>query len=212
MKLLNLVYESKSVLLPTVGIPIGLAFFNPITTIMMAKVIKEIEPKVLSIECPLDGTWMTSRLEYYNLLDYDYPQLRSLEKFIKDSYTEYMNGFNFPTTDIYCHAWINILRSGERITKHNHADAHTKLPTDYCYMSGNLCIQVTDTATRFESPYSGSFHDINNHNGEMVLFPSFMNHETTKNNTDTPRYTIAFDIITEEMYNLTPNKQLFKKL
>ena len=212
MNLLNLVYESKSVLLPTVGIPIGIKMFNPITTIMLAKVIKEIEPKVIALECPLDGTWMTSRLEYYNLLDYEYPQLRSLEKFIQESYTEYMSGFNLPTTGIYCHAWINILRKGEKITKHNHADAHTKLPTEYSYLSGNLSVQVNDTATRFESPYSGTFHDITNNNGELVMFPSFMHHETTKNNIDIPRYTIAFDIITEEMYNLTPNKQLFKKL
>jgi hypothetical protein len=183
---------------------------------MMAKVIKDTEGEILKIDCPVNlrenKNWMTARLEYYNFLDFDYPQIRALEDTIAQAYHQYMTALGMSVTKIYCHAWVNIIRKGEQITSHNHADAHTKIPASYSYLSGNLCIQAENTKTCYESPYNNDKYHLMNREGEMTLFPSFIYHHTTINESDEPRYSIAFDIITEEMYNLTEYKSIFKEI
>jgi ectoine hydroxylase-related dioxygenase (phytanoyl-CoA dioxygenase family) len=46
---------------------------------------------------------------------------------------------------------------------------------------------------------------IDNIPGEMILFPSYIVHWTDQNTSKTPRISIAFDIITEEVYNMIDN-------
>ena len=217
MNIHTLEFETRSNLLPPLAIPIGIKQFNPITTIMMAKIIHDMEEQILAIECPVnqrENRWMTARLGYYNFLDFDYPQIRSLETFIVESYKEFLMGIQTPTEDkIYCHAWVNIIRKGEQITKHNHADAHTNLPGCYSYLSGNLTIEAENTSTNYESPYNGQLHRIPNKNGSLTIFPSFVMHHTSINKSEFPRLSLAFDIIPESTYKLmTENKHLFKEL
>ena len=216
MKIHTLEFETKSNLLPPFAIPMGIKEFNPITTIMLAKIIRDTEERILGIECPvnlIESRWITARLGYYNFLDFDYPQIHALEKFISESYVEFLTGIQTPVEKIYCHAWVNIVRKGEQITKHNHADAHTNLPGCYSYLSGNLTIEADNTSTNYESPYNGQLHRIPNQNGSMTLFPSFVMHHTSINKSEFPRLSIAFDIIPETTYNLmTDNKHLFKEL
>ena len=211
----NLRYDTSSEMLPPFEVPLYQCNFNPITTIMTEKVIRDLEPIILAIEAPdnmRNYNWMTSRLGYYNLLDYDYEQIRSLEKFILESYKGFVTELGIKEYKIYVHAWINIVRKGEKITLHNHADAHAKIPDIHSYISGNLCITADNTGTYFKSPYTSQSHGIRNVPGECHLFPSFINHFTSENQSDNPRYSIAFDIITEEVYNLSTNKHLFKAL
>lgn len=216
MNIFTLEFETKSSLLPPLAVPIGIESFNPITTIMLGKIIRDTEEQVLAIECPVnqrDTHWMTARLGYYNFLDFDYPQIRALEEFISESYKQFMTGIQTPVEKIYCHAWVNIIRKDQQITPHNHADAHTNLPGCYSYLSGNITIEAENTSTNYESPYNGQMHRIPNKNGDMTLFPSFIMHHTSVNKSDAPRLSIAFDIIPESTYNLmTNNKQLFKAI
>jgi hypothetical protein len=211
----NLRFDTASDLLPPFELPIYQCHLNPITTIMMEKVIRDLEPVILAIDAPDNlraNNWMTARLGYYNLLDYDFDQIRRLETFILESYKGFVKELQIPERKIYAHAWVNIVRRGEKITMHNHADAHAKVPDIHSYMSGNLCITAENTGTGFKSPYNSQSHIIRNVPGECFLFPSFINHYTTENQSDNPRYTIAFDIITEEVYNQSTNQQLFKSL
>ena len=216
MKIYPLEFETKSPLLPELTLPLGIEFLNPITTIMLGKVIRDTEQQIIDIHCPVnlrDSNWVTARLGYYNFLDFDYPQIRTLEKFILDSYNTFMPLLNVPTEKIYCHAWVNIIRTGEQITTHNHADAHTNLPGCYSYLSGNITIEAEETTTNYSSPYNAQSHRIPNQNGMLTLFPSFIMHSTSVNNSESPRLSLAFDIIPESTYNLmTENVHLFKKL
>ena len=70
-------------------------------------------------------------------------------------------------------------------------------------MSGNISIQTDGTSTFFQNPFlNREFYGIPNFNGEMILFPSHMNHTTDRQPIDSERITISFDIITQKLYDL----------
>ena len=96
---------------------------------------------------------------------------------------------------------------GRIITPHNHADAHGEAPAEYSYISGNISLQTENTSTFFAHPILNKkvYREIPNINGELILFPSFMTHWTSQNLSVIPRITIAFDIITKEVYNMIDN-------
>ena len=50
------------------------------------------------------------------------------------------------------------------------------------------------------------YHWMLNPDTTMILFPSFVYHKTSENNSDVPRISIAFDLITEEVNTILKNK------
>ena len=105
---------------------------------------------------------------------------------------------------VYIQCWANILYNNGRIIKpHNHANAHCNAPHEYCYVSGNISIVVENTSTFFMHPiFKDLSIEIPNVTSQLIMFPSFMTHASSENKSETPRITIAFDIITEEVYNM----------
>ena len=97
--------------------------------------------------------------------------------------------------EIYAQGWANVMRKGEQIAVHSHG----KDP--YGYLSGHVCVQVTNTNTNYYNPYGGSPWDSPNEVGKITLFPNYLPHGTDKVVDDQERITIAFDIYTEEGYN-----------
>ena len=158
-----------------------------------------------------DPTWLTSRLWDYNLLDFE--ESHSIQKQIIDAYKTYMVAVGIPAERVvYIHAWANIIRNnGRNIYKHNHTSAHCEAPEEYSYVSGNICIQAEGTGTYYKSPFTNHQYRIENIAGDMILFPSFIIHWTDVNESDTIRVSIAFDIMTEEVYNIVKNKN-FKRV
>ena len=167
------------------------------------------EPRILRDVEPFhedDENWMTGRLWNYNFLDLDYDAVRQLKDWIRDQYVDYMHARGEQPEKVYIQCWLNVLRNdGRRITPHHHATGHSRNPNtsqEYCYLSGNLCVQTPGTHTWFQSPFLDKvIRPIPNVDGELIMFPSWIIHQTDHNITEAPRLTISFDIVTEEFFN-----------
>ena len=132
-----------------------------------------------------------------------------------ESYVEYCNSIGAPVETVYANCWANIIRNtGRTISAHNHADAHIDAPLEYSYVSGNICVTAIDTKTYYANPFIQKIsYGIKNMPGELILFPSWVVHWVDKNENDEARISIAFDIVTEEVYNLpSESKNNFRKL
>jgi hypothetical protein len=204
----DLHYGSKSKYLPEVTIRCGKIKLDENTTSALAKIVLDQEPNIIknvrSTDQDDDPTWLTGKLWSYNLIDFDYPEITILRNTIKEAYQNYsLSCGNEPET-VYIQCWANIIRNnGRRIFQHNHAGAHANAPQDYCYISGNICVQVNDTNTFYENPFlKDNIIAVKNVNGDMFLFPSHMIHSSSYNKSEIPRITIAFDLITQEVYDM----------
>jgi hypothetical protein len=141
-------------------------------------------------------------------LDFNYPEVKEFKQFIKDSYEEYAKSWGYePDNPVYIQCWANVIRNnGRRITPHNHAGAHADAPHEYSNVSGNICIHAENTNTYYENPFlKYNAIPIKNEIGELVMFPSFITHWTDTNESENPRISIAFDIITQEVYDMIDN-------
>ena len=162
--------------------------------------IKTVKPDFIE-----DSSWLTGRLWSYNFLDFDYSEIKEFKNFIKEEYLKFSKelGHTIPNKT-YIHCWANVLRKGGRpIAVHHHADGHVDAPQSYSYLSGNVSLQADNTKTYYENPFTDEFQGIINTPGDLILFPSNIRHWTDKNESDNLRISLAFDIITEEVYNMS---------
>ena len=106
---------------------------------------------------------------------------------------------NIISSQIWITCWANILRWGQRIKPHLHATGPD------AYLSGHFNVQTGDTSTCYMSPINHlttSYRlDYPNIPGEMILFPSYIHHYTTRHYSFKPRITIAFDLRLDKRYN-----------
>jgi hypothetical protein len=215
--MISLEFKSKSPLLPSIDIKLYDYQLSQNLTESLRDIVLAEELNILQ-STPIypdekDPTWLTGRLWHYNFLNFDYPEIKELKQTISDQYNTYMESLGLISEPVYIQCWANIIRNNGRIiTPHNHSSAHTDAPAEYCYMSGNITIQAENTATIFANPFlrTTQWIPVPNNNGEMILFPSFVVHWTTPNESETPRVTISFDIITEHVYNISTNHNFIK--
>jgi len=216
---LELDFESKSPFLPPITIPLNVSTFNKFKE--LEYIVLEKEKEILEKYVPFrendSKEWLTNRQYSYNLLDYseEYPVLVEFKKFIYESYIEYCNSIGAPVESVYSNCWANIIKNnGRTITAHAHAHAHIDAPLNHAYVSGNICINAVDTKTHYANPFlPQSSYGLKNIPGDLILFPSWVSHWVDENLSDTPRVSIAFDIITEHVYNLPRSvKNNFRKL
>ena len=178
----------------------------------------------------MSPTWLTGRFWHYNLLDYNYDELRYLKTFIAEQYTNFMQSLGHPVGPVYIKMWANVLKFKQEITWHNHYDCVTRLDNMdavFPHISGNICVKTHNTKTWFRTPFLGGagqgsfkkgtrFPDdvvgIDNVIGECLFFPSWIIHRTDENETIEPRITISFDIIPESVYLVKSDNQIFRRL
>jgi hypothetical protein len=218
-------FKTLSAMLPPFRVPIHISQYDIESTKRIGDIILASEESILSIPVPeinakaswgsnytqRPDNWITARLPYYNFLDREEPEIQLFKKFIYESYLEYQKGLDNPIPSIYVHGWVNIVRNNEQITAHNHANAHVAASEDHSYISGNFCVRADNTSTNYRSPYlHNTWKSVPNVAGDLVLFPSFVFHNTSMNQAIEPRLSLAFDIITEEVYNTLPDN--FKKI
>jgi len=214
----ELEFPSKSAYLPAFTIPLNKTVFDSYKELEKLVIEKENDILINKPYPENDGLdWITNRSYSYNLLDYheEYPVLLDFKKFIYDSYIEYCEFMGAPIQTVYANCWANIIRNnGRTISPHTHSDGHINAPLEYSYISGNICINAIDTKTYYANPFlPKQSYAINNIPGELILFPSWVLHWVDKNMNDTPRISIAFDIVTEEVYNMpTSLRNNFRKL
>jgi hypothetical protein len=208
-------FESKSPFLPPFIIPVYKSFFveggfKGVDKLNHLVLEKEKEILETTKPYPLNDTadWLTNRLYEYTLFSYanEYPVLNDLKQHISKCYLEYCDSLNIQPSKVYITCWANVIRKGNRhITPHHHCDGHIKAPFEYAYVSGNICVSANGTSTYYRNHLNkNQSARIINIPGEMYLFPSWVEHWTDANESEEPRVSIAFDIITEEVYNMFP--------
>lgn len=214
---LTLDYPTSSPFLPSLQVNLFKKELSPTLTKRLGEIILLEEQNILNIPAvqnpnPEWKDWLTQRLYYYNFLNFDYPEVKELKSIISDTYSEYMKAVGLVPPKTYIQCWANVIRNdGKNITPHTHINAHCNAPDDHSYLSGNICIQAEDTRTYYANPFvKEMFIGIQNNAGEMVLFPSYMLHWTDKNLSEKPRLSLAFDLITEEVYNIVDGKNFIE--
>jgi hypothetical protein len=182
----------------------------------LAEIVLAEENNILnntSPKNPNDPKWLTQRLWEYNFLDFDYVEVSFFKDWVKEQYLDYARQVGLPVGKTYIQCWANkIINDGRNIVPHNHTDAHADAPPQYSYLSGNICLQAVDTKTYYASPFDMRMRiGVDNNQGELVLFPSYVMHWTDKNQSEIPRLSLEFDIITEEVYNMIDNKKNYRE-
>lgn len=213
--LVTLRYDSNSPFLPEMKLPIFVRMFDKDKTKELYRLILNKERWILDNVKPYpegdDPTWLTNRLYGYNLFNFsdEFPVLNELKEFLYQSYVDYCKSVGAPVEKVYVQCWANIIRNnGRAITDHAHADAHIGAPVETAYVSGSMCLNDVNSSTMYRNPFlEKKYIDIKNHAGENIMFPSWVIHRTTENNTPLPRLSIAYDIVTESVYNIGIEEQ-----
>jgi hypothetical protein len=211
MPLIDAGFVSRSVFIPQLDFKFYTHQLDDTLVTRLNDIVLEVKDDILQ-NTPMPGVgkplgFLTSRLWHYNLFDYPHAELRELKLIIAQQYCAYVDAMQYPRETVYIQCWANLLKFGQHINWHHHSDAHANAPHEYAYMSGNLCIHADNTKTYYKNPCAETdIVGLDNVAGEMVLFPSFISHETDKNMNQTPRISIAFDIITEQVYHMIDHK------
>ena len=172
--------------------------------ISLTQIKKEILDREKSIieENEFEDDWgtklgaesLTARSNKYNLLKWECAA--PLRHAIRKTHDAFVSQLGAPSPPvIYAQCWANVMRKGDQIAVHSHG----KDP--YGYLSGHVCVQVTDTNTNYYNPYGGDPWKSHNEVGKITLFPNWVKHGTDKVIDDQERITIAFDIYTEDGYD-----------
>ena len=126
----------------------------PINNHTLAFIVLRESERILK-QFPEEGAnknWLTSKLWQYNLLDWDYPEIKQLKEFIREQYVSLMREIGREPEKTYIQCWANILNDPKRcIVPHHHADGHAvgNAPQSYSYLSGNICVETYNTHTYF---------------------------------------------------------------
>jgi len=205
-----------------------------IDCIELSKFLLEKEKEVVKIKTnePNDGgtglgfEGTTSRFLYYNVFSWRHPQIDKLKKEIYKLYYQYVL-YYFPEhkitakdfNGVSASCWMNIMRKGERIVKHQHGYHPTG------FLTGHFCVSNSDTSTVYVNPYehtgeeqliedakgkSGESRMVyhvgetdndgekifvsSNRQGKLTIFPTYIPHFTTEHRGDDERITLAFDL------------------
>lgn len=137
---------------------------------------------------------LTSRSDSYNLLNWE--SGKELKNCIKIAHDNFLNAINLENSEqLYAQCWANVMRKGDRIFPHKH------WISEYAYVGGNIVVSASKTKTYYTNPISEFIHSSNNDIGKITLFPNWLEHYTDEVEDDQIRITVAFDIITETVFN-----------
>lgn len=137
---------------------------------------------------------MTSRSNCYNILKWE--ECDFLKDIIRNSHDNFITSLEYDWEDkIYVQCWANVLRKGQRIKQHQHWN------TSYTYLGGHICLDDYETKTNYVNPYNKKVYFSDNTKGKISLFPNWLEHYTDIYEGDGVRVTIAFDIITQTVYD-----------
>ena len=136
---------------------------------------------------------LTSRYEYYNLMEWPEIEIKSLQDKIVEFHQKFLKNLNIEIPNAFSiMGWANVMRQGEKINPH----LHNVKPDSY--LSGHVTIQCKDTSTYYINPVNQlnepEVKQLKNVPGEITLFPSCMPHYTDTHNASTERITIAFEL------------------
>ena len=146
---------------------------------------------LLASKLPIE--WTT-----YNIFDWDEDIIKNLADKIYWSYTEYINQLCYnviPKDKLWIRGW------GVRIEPGDHLNHHAHSFHENTFLSGNLSVSNLNTTTDYFFPYLGwyfGYWKVKNVPGKMTLFPSWLEHKVDKNTTGQVRFSLGFDMFTEQ--------------
>lgn len=143
---------------------------------------------------------VTSRYQYFNLLEFDFPHVERLKTAIFEGMKTVLSvsGNSDWKEDLYAKSWFNVIRRGEGMQLHSHSH-HSR--TLYGF---HVSINAKDTQTSYFHPsvlqvgpggvdFLDAFHNPNRI-GYLTLFPNNILHGVSPNQQETPRISIAGDV------------------
>ena len=146
---------------------------------------------LLASKLPIE--WTT-----YNIFDWDQDIIKSLADKIYWSYTEYINQLCYdviPKDKLWIRGWGVRIEPGDYLNHHAHAFHENT------YLSCSISVSDLNTTTDYFFPYLGwyfGYWKVNNVPGKMTLFPSWLEHKVDKNTTGQVRFSLGFDMFTEQ--------------
>jgi hypothetical protein len=154
---------------------------------------------------------LTAKFTAYNILHWDREGedfvVRKMRVWIHNAIREMCEhvGSDIQEVKPWAQCWANVLRKGEKLNPHQHSsDA-------YSFLSGNICLQAEETSTVYQNPYTMNALAMKNVPGVMTLFPEYIVHWTTPNESDKERITLGMDIVTEySLFNAPDRKRDIK--
>jgi hypothetical protein len=143
---------------------------------------------------------LTTKWYAYNFLDSENDAVKKLRTFIFDEVRNFMIDLNHEDDNLLYQSWANLLQNQDVLKTHSHAGP-------YSYLSGVFYVKTIASSTKYFSPIERripgveDFYEteieVENVEGGLVLFPSFIEHCSTPTLENTDRITIAFDVLKE---------------
>jgi hypothetical protein len=140
----------------------------------------------------LSSESISTRWNKYNIFSLDNSEeMDVLLEYIRRYYRTYCYLHGMSPEPVMLSAWFNLLESGQQISEHNHGDGSLS------YLSGNIFISGVDksSSTVYYVPTENTILTVKNTVGDITLFPSWLNHQTTRYEGDSPRLTIGLNFI-----------------
>lgn len=164
--------------------------FNPRKSIQIAGLTEEL----------------TTKRHSYNFPDIENKSNTTQKKIIKKEVSTYLKKLNNKNSLLLYQSWANRLQDAAVLKRHSHAGP-------YIYFSAVYFVKTKKTATIYHLPldtripgeedFCESKVEIINKEGGLVIFPSFIEHNSTPTIKNEEQITIAFDIL------FTPPKDKF---
>jgi hypothetical protein len=142
---------------------------------------------------------LTSRAQFFNILNWDFNETTLLKQYIKVKYNEFLNTIGVEDRSVYIKCWANVLRDGQEIKQHIHA-SHP-----LTWLGGHITIACDNTSTFYVNPLmraeGDQVYESKNAVGKITFFQNNIPHYTNTHTGNTERISIAFDIIPKERYD-----------
>jgi hypothetical protein len=138
---------------------------------------------------------LTSRyasINFFKCEEFSY--LKNYVKNLSITFLENIGHKNF-NENIYGQCWANVMRPGQQIAQHKHSYG------DRSFISGHVTVKHNGSHTYYHNPYDNTKYISQNSVGKLTLFPSWLEHGTSKVDDDI-RITIAFDLRNQKFHEL----------
>jgi len=147
---------------------------------------------------------LTARYKFFNFFKFKHKTVKVLQKFIKDSVKLFFKGFpkKFDTSNLSIICWYNVIRKWEKLGYHVHRPIDV---ADKSFISGHFTIACEKTSTHYYSICRKFHWEIKNIPGSLIIFPSYVPHETDVHLGQHPRIMVAFDIFFNDACGAGPD-------
>jgi hypothetical protein len=143
---------------------------------------------------------VTSRFGRFNVFNFKNKHISNLKKQIIETHKHFLKSLNVSLPkELYIQCWYNVMRKGEKINAHIHS-----YDPD-CYLGGHFCVQANETSTYYINPvnqiHNSETYKSKNKEGTLTLFQNCVPHYTDRNESNSERITIAFDLSYHKLKN-----------